>query len=96
MADSAPIKRVRVFLGAWDAHHKLRDPVLAQVEPCSADILTSHDLRALLAEVDQQRERAEAAEEKLSNQPVYVLNLDDSPLSPGKVEAIKRILRSDV
>lgn len=95
MADSAPTKRVRVFLGAWDACHTARDQVLAQVKPGSADMLTSDDLRALLAEVDQQRERADAAEEKLSAQPVYVLNLDDSPLSPGKVEAIKRILRGD-
>jgi hypothetical protein len=52
----AAISRVRIFLAAWDERHTARDQVLAQVKPGSADMLTSDDLRALLAAVaaDQQ------------------------------------------
>jgi hypothetical protein len=45
----AAIRRVRAFLAAWDERHTARDQVLVQVKPGSADMLTSDDLRALLA-----------------------------------------------
>ncbi len=49
---SAAIRRVRAFLDAWDERHTARDQVLVQVKPGSPDMLTSDDLRVLLAAAD--------------------------------------------
>ncbi|MBS2962607.1 hypothetical protein KGA66_06080 [Actinocrinis puniceicyclus] len=43
---------LRAFLDAWNERHTTRDQVLVQTEPGSADMLTSDDLRALLAAAD--------------------------------------------
>lgn len=48
----AAARRVRAFLDAWDERHTTRDQVLVQVKPGSPDMLTSDDLRALLAAAD--------------------------------------------
>lgn len=56
---AAAIERIRAFLAAWDERHTTRDQVLVQVKPGSADMLTSDDLRALLAAAD-------------ANEPAYV------------------------